>query len=288
MKLFNFSFPHRKDGAAGQHQNNAGTQTGQSAGAQLQDFFPPSVNFRDLGGIRSADGRTIRPGLLYRSGGLYLLDDREQARFRTLGVRFVLDLRTSAECEKRPDPSFPDVTMLRHSGLIFRGGEEIDFSPEGMSRVGETGIGQIRLLRSYYRSMPFENEAFSVLFQALRSGDVPIVFHCATGKDRTGVAAMLLLLALGVPGETALEDYLQSNAYHAQMLARELSANREKIAAHPELETLIRMRCGVTEEIGKEALDAIFTKYPSPEDLFYVEYGFDETSLAALRDAFLD
>ena len=80
--------------------------------------------------------------------------------------------------------------------------------PEGMNRIGEGGREQLALLKNYYARMPFNNQAFRILFEHIQKGDVPILIHCASGKDRTGVACMLILLALGVDREIVLEDYL--------------------------------------------------------------------------------
>ena len=196
---------------------------------ELDTHFRKNINFRDLGEYRGDGGRKIRQGMLYRSGGLYFMNEEELAFFETLGVRYVMDLRTSAEVRQHPDPVLRDVTVLQHSGLEFANAGEIDFSPAGMSRIGAEGEEQLQKLHTYYRMLPFENEAFRILFDELSKGHAPLVFHCATGKDRTGVFAMLLLLALGVPRETVLQDYLLSRDYFAEMYEEELEREKDRI-----------------------------------------------------------
>ncbi|MDD6439471.1 MAG: tyrosine-protein phosphatase, partial [Lachnospiraceae bacterium] len=189
-----------------------------------QNYFPirDEINFRDLGGYRSSDGRMIRQGCFYRSGGLYKMNDSELAFLKSLQIRTLLDLRTKAEAAKKPDPVLPGVTVLQHSGVVSAGGEEIDFSPAGMKLLGEAGLTQIENMHQYYRMMPFHNEALHILMKEVICGNVPVLFHCATGKDRTGVAAMILLLLLGVPEQTVLQDYLLSNFYRRDVIRRHM------------------------------------------------------------------
>ena len=155
-----------------------------------------------------------------------------------------------------------------------------------MAQIGDPGLRQIALLKVYYRHIAFGNEAFQILFDNILHDHVPLIFHCHSGKDRTGVAAMLILLALRVPRETVLADYLLSNVYVADDIRNELAANSDKIKAHPESEELIRMKTGVLESVGRLVLDEIFTRYPDPADFFAAEYGLDASALATLCDRY--
>ncbi|MBR0165075.1 MAG: tyrosine-protein phosphatase [Lachnospiraceae bacterium] len=250
---------------------------------ELDSHFRKHINFRDLGGYPAAGGLHIRPGLLYRSAGLSFMNEEELSFFRTLGVRYVMDLRTKTETELYPDPVLEDVCFLQHSGLEFANAKEIDFSPAGMSQIGGAGLAQIEKLRLYYNLIPFDNEAFRILFEEIRAQHAPLLFHCATGKDRTGVFAMVLLLALGVPRQTVLEDYLLSRTYFHDTLQQALDEQSKDIALHPELEELLTLRLSVTQAVGEGVLDALFSKYPVIEDYFLAEYGLDDEALTALR-----
>lgn len=254
----------------------------------MNSTFRDHINFRDLGGYQAEDGRHIKPGLLYRSGGLYLMNEEERETFESLGIKFIMDLRTKAESDVSPDPVFPGIDMVRHSGITFKGGEEIDFSPIGMSKIGKEGHDQLALLMGYYTGIPFENEAFKTLMQKIIDGEVPIVFHCHTGKDRTGVFAIILLMALGIDNETIFQDFKLSNYYHREALSRALSDNAEKIRLHPEAEELLTMWFGVSENVGRAVISSIETRYGSKEDYFRIEYGLDEEGLDKLRDFYLE
>ena len=250
--------------------------------------FRDNINFRDLGGYRAVDGRTVKPGLLYRSGGLYLLNEEETAHFLSLGIKYIMDFRTKEETDAKPDPVFPGIEMIRHSGLTTKGGDEIDFSPTGMSQIGKEGLHQLEIVTEYYRNIPFDNDAFKKLMAMIVAHKVPIVFHCFTGKDRTGVFAMVLLLALGVDKETIMQDYMLSNDYHRPTLENALAENADKFPAHPESKELLTMCFGVSERIGFEILESIDKRYGSTDEYFLREFGLDQKDLAELRDYYLE
>ena len=143
-------------------------------------------------------------------------------------------------------------------------------------------------LKSYYARMPFNNPAFQAVFGALENEDVPMLFHCTSGKDRTGVGAMLILLALGCSRETALKDYLETNRCRAE----QLDALRENFQAmggeDEERYELMVIQYGVLPKFAEAALDAIMERYGSWDRYFEQEYGLDQTRLNALRDRYLE
>lgn len=253
----------------------------------INNYFNKSVNFRDLGGYEAADGRHIKSGLLYRSGGLYLMNPGELDFFKSLGIKSVMDLRTKEEADARPDPYLPEIDIVRHSGIAFANGEEIDFSPTGMSKIGKEGENQIRLIKEYYSSIPFNNEAFKILMNKIISNNAPILFHCHTGKDRTGVFAIILLKALGVDDETVFRDFMLSNEYHRESIEKAFFENAEKIKTHPEVKKLLTMWFGVSEDVGRSVISCINNKYGSPESYFEKEFGLDESGLSSLRNLYL-
>ena len=254
----------------------------------INPLFRDHINFRDLGGYASRDGRKVKYGLLYRSGGIYLMNQEELNTLSSLGVHSIMDLRTSEESKVSPDPIIPGISAVRHSGVTFRGGEEIDFSPVGMSKIGKEGHEQLALLQTYYSEIPFDNQALRVFMDKLSSGHVPMVFHCHTGKDRTGVFAMVVLLALGVDDETVLQDFLLSNDYHREAIQEALEESRDRISNHPELEELIRMRTGVTEKIGRSVLYEIHSRYPSIDDYLKNEFQMSDNQIVEFRNKFLE
>ena len=216
------------------------------------------------------------------------MNAQELVFLKSLHIRTLLDLRTKEEAAKKPDPVIPDVMILQHSGVVSDGGDEIDFSPAGMKQLGEAGLTQIKNMHRYYQMMPFHNEAFHILVQEVVSGNVPVLFHCATGKDRTGVAAMILLLLLGVPEQTVLQDYLLSNFYRRDVIRRHMEENQAVICQHPEREALLQLQHGVSPKIGREILENIRKTCGGYDGYFEKEYGLGQAEVEKLRNRYLD
>jgi protein-tyrosine phosphatase len=166
-------------------------------------------NFRDLGGYRASDGRTVRWRRLFRSDHLGGLSKADQRHLAALGLVRALDFRGQAERAATPY-ELPGVAQ--HSLAI---------EPRVVQRLQQaaaagqplTGAMVAAFMQDLYRSFVHEqSHRFAELFAHLLQGDAgPLVFHCTAGKDRTGLAAALVLLALGVPGEVVMQDYLLSN-----------------------------------------------------------------------------
>ncbi len=167
-------------------------------------------NLRDLGGYHAAGGRRVKWHTLYRSGTIYNLSPDDRAYMRQLGITAICDLRTPQECAHRP--------MDWHEGLNnvhYYGGVPLESGArlERLLISGDALKVQMReRMLNIYRRLPFEQaDSYRHLFNRLNAGNVPLLFNCSAGKDRTGVAAALLLSALGVGRETIIEDYLLSN-----------------------------------------------------------------------------
>ncbi|MFF4250819.1 tyrosine-protein phosphatase [Streptomyces sp. NPDC001663] len=184
--------------------------------------FDALHNFRDLGGYTTPDGRRIRPGRLYRADSLGKLREGtpDWDRFLSLGIRTVIDLRHPWEIEKRG--RIPDDTSFGYHHLSIEHRPynqpalppEVDPGPylaERYMEVAEDGTKEIR-------------RALELVADAAESGQ-PLVFHCASGKDRTGQLAALILELLGIPEPTVIEDYslteLATEAMVAAWTARE-------------------------------------------------------------------
>jgi protein-tyrosine phosphatase len=162
-------------------------------------------NVRDLGGYPTADGRTTRWRTLFRSGSLSRLTTADRAVLDALGIRAVFDLRTDAErdSEPHPWPAGGDVLQYRRS-YDASGGELLRL----LHDPSVTGDDARRAMIANYRILPYEQApSYRALFEGLADGMVPALFNCTAGKDRTGVAAALLLSMLGVSRDLVIEDY---------------------------------------------------------------------------------
>lgn len=264
--------------------------------ASLPHILPVegATNFRELGGYPSAGGRHVKEGIFYRGGALgRLTSDADRALLESLGIKLVLDLRSAGEARENPDPVPRGARYLRISAMYYSDGTELDFSPAGMSRVerefsaASQGPSPQDAFTSFYAAMPFHNPAFQAMFRALEAGDVPILFHCTAGKDRTGAAAMLILLALGVDRDTVVADYMATNRCRAAEIEALRRQHKGLAEEDPEQWAQLSARYGVLSRYADAALDAILDRYGSWEDYFREEYGLDHSRLTSLRDAYL-
>jgi protein-tyrosine phosphatase len=150
-------------------------------------------NFRDLGGYPAASGKTVRWGLLFRSGATPLLTEPDQAEIARLGLQQMIDLRSSEERQLAPSriTGVPYTAVDYSFGAIMPKGA---FSPE-------TG---------YPAMIDLLDPQLKLLFATLLRKQAPVVTNCSAGQDRTGIASAILLSALGVPRDAIIKDYLLS------------------------------------------------------------------------------
>lgn len=248
-------------------------------------------NFRDLGGYRTADGRTIKPGLIYRSGELSKLTDEDIAGLQELGIRTVVDFRSAPEIDWRGKDRLPDgaqyVALTIESGnlfpIIYNVVETGDTSQLPDNALVETNRAIVR----------DATDQISDLFKILSDpANLPLVNHCTHGKDRTGVASAIILMALGVPAETAEADYLKSNFFRRNENKKELEELRQVIAARRGLDpsevdmTDFRPLLYLEPSYFAAALDEINEQYGSFASYLENGLGIDADQIKAMRDQF--
>ena len=268
-----------------------------SPGAEIK--FEGANNFRELGGYRAADGRQVKYGLLYRGGNLDLLkSEADHARLASLGLREILDLRSAGESAAHPDPAVPGAHYQRVCGMRNADGTEMDFSGQGIERLRqekkafERSVGRpvhdFEWFSALYREMPFRNPAYHALFALLEGRRVPVLFHCSGGKDRTGVAAMLILLALGASDETICADFVQSNTCRKEEIEALWAEHAEEIAARPEQKYFYLGISGVHPDDGPFVLQTIREQYGTTDAYLEAEYGLTPARLMRLRRMYLE
>ncbi len=174
-------------------------------------------NFRDLGGYRTTDGRTVKWGLLYRSGQMHDLTPADYVTLQKLGIRTVCDFRDTAERTKEPTlwPAGQRPKVLSDDYALDMSAMKIPGDPSTWTQRQVVTA----MTATYPKLLDQFNGQYRRMFAELLAGAVPLAFHCTAGKDRTGVAAALLLTALGVPRATIVDDYLLSNEHMAPMPA---------------------------------------------------------------------
>ncbi len=174
------------------------------------DALPGTWNFRDVGGIRTADG-VIRSGVLYRSAALAQLQPTGVKALEALGVSDVFDLRGYREIGREGEDRVPDGVAV--TVAPFHPEEDETPAHEVQQDDGRPWTGADRL-RAYYAAIPTlapAQASVAALLRTLATGSGSVLVHCAAGKDRTGWAVSTVLLAAGADRDAALADYLLSN-----------------------------------------------------------------------------
>ena len=166
-------------------------------------------NFRDLGGYGTADGHHVKWGLLFRSGSMHGLTLADYTYLEGLGIRVVCDLRSTAErtAEAVNWPADHAPTILSDDYSLMTSGA----IPKGDMRQWNAEQARAAMMATYPAMLQSFAGQYRRMFAELLAGHAPLAFNCSAGKDRTGVAAALLLTALGVPRQTVIEDYLLTN-----------------------------------------------------------------------------
>ena len=193
-------------------------------------------NFRDIGGYRTLDGRTVRWGQVYRAGVLSYFTAGDRDRLVGLGVRVICDLRRVEEREREPTAWPADATHA----LSWEDGPDAPTIRGYFARHPHSAAGMRAAMIDLYRALPaWMAPRMRGFLECLSSGKTPLIVHCAAGKDRTGIAVAVLLALLGVPRDLIIEDYLLTNHttdYEQFVLSRQAARMGVPHAKHPLLE----------------------------------------------------
>jgi protein-tyrosine phosphatase len=242
-------------------------------------------NFRDLGGYQTVDGRTVKWRKVFRSAGIDGLSDADLATVGRFGIRVVYDFRRDAEVAERliwfERPDAP-----RRIRLPIGGESATDDEFHRRVMAGEIRhVPPSRLTETYVKFSTRYGSHFGIVLRGLAEpDDLPALFHCVAGKDRTGFTAMLLLAALGVPDDTIVEDYaltevLRPSGRHELRAALEAVGSRfEDMPGY----------FGAPPEVMRDVLAHLRERYGSVEEYLDVEAGVPAATVARLRDLLLE
>lgn len=190
----------------------------------LPRLLSGAANFRAIAALPTADGRRLRPGLLYRSGELSNLTRADLGRLETVGIKLICDLRSRAE-RRRYATVWPKLAPSRTLEMPPDSDREAGMNPLIERLAREPGAeGARRAMLDLYTVLPrLLMPILAETFEAIIGGWVlPLLLHCHAGKDRTGVAAGILLRAAGITPDGILTDYLET--------ARHLDSETERRA----------------------------------------------------------
>ena len=263
---------------------------GQSLGLALG--MPTVPNLREVGGYKTRDGKTVARGIAYRSDTFNPMSTEEIKKLELLALKNDYDLRTAAEVKAMPDeiPSGVKYHLLNvladEKGGAAAELEALLHRPKKANVVLGGGKIEAMFMQVYraFITLPSAKQSYRTLFLDLTNPQMaPGVFHCTTGKDRTGWAAAALLTLLGVPKETVMADYMRTNDYTLPQFQHAIDAF---VAGGGERSIALAV-LGVKPEYLEASLDEMQKQYGSIERYFSEGLGIDAAGQQALRERFL-
>lgn len=227
-------------------------------------------NFRDLGGFRTTDGRYVKWGKIIRSDDLFHLTEVDLHYLSSLPLISIVDFRAEAEIDQAPD-KLPETVTGHYPYCISPGNLN---SAKDISQALHQSAHIMADINVMLVTDSLNIKRYTDYFALLQNEtNIPLLFHCSAGKDRTGMAAALTLFALGVDEEAIMADYLSSNTY----LGEKYSGY---ITKYPELKPLFE----VNPEYLQAGLQCIKNKYGTVEDFLKEEL---KVNIEELRKMYL-
>lgn len=255
--------------------------------------FKRIANMRDLGGLPAADGKVVAYGRLIRGGHLHKIKKKDADRFRELlGVEHIIDLRSPSELDEKPDvvpqgvkySYFPSLTNEQNPSINKHN------RTSELKRIMKTEGGAIKYLSDIYRLLISQELSLTshrnVLMALLEQKEGAIYWHCTQGKDRTGVAAAVILMALGVSREDILNEYVNEkrslivkNSFITSLVGVILFSKKAK--------TSLSVLMNAKRPCMEAAFDEMDKLYGSAENYLREGIGITEEQIAQLRSMYL-
>ena len=263
--------------------------------------FDAIENARELGGLPTAGGRSVRRGLLLRTGNLSRATDADVERLqRDFRLTEVVDFRFSAEAGKDPDRVIPGVRYTSLSTLPQR---MIDGFSQGRVGDEQPTNEQFAATLVHYATVPRAQELARQLYPTILTdprsqqyygrflrivleAEGGVLWHCSQGKDRAGLAAAFLLTALGADRETIVADFDLSNEGFATPLAM-LSQKVRNMGGDRDALDFIQAMVGVSKKNFVRSLELIDAQYGSLEAYVTGQLGFSPADQERLREKYL-
>jgi protein-tyrosine phosphatase len=242
------------------------------------------LNFRDVGGLPTADGSRVRRGMLFRSEGPASFGPVHREELAALGFRLVCDLRAVTEREKSPNDWAGSARLLNldiNSDLHASPGELLTTMGPNPS------VDRLKHATQHnYSVTPAAlRRRLRTLIEAIADAETPALIHCTAGKDRTGVLVALLLLGLGVPEETVMADYLRSAVFGQNLRERGgLNEQIETVFGFLPDDAFIDVLIGVDAQLLDTALTSVRSMWGSVDGYFQAA-GVDADLMDRYREA---
>ena len=238
------------------------------------------VNFRDIGGYPTNDGRHVKWGKIYRSAELSHVTAGGLDTLAQLKISYIADFRGPNEVKTAPDKVPAAATRVSLPAGSEHTGDST-YMRQMLQSAKDSG------LVPFYSDIRFLGERYKPLFSALLevNADSAVLFHCTAGKDRTGIAAALILYALNVDQHKIMEDYLASDYYRRKETERSIKG---MMMMYKLDEPTARNLMGVKESYLAATFNAITAKYGTVDNYLETVMGLTAAKRALLRKKFLE
>lgn len=243
-----------------------------------------------MGGYSTSDRRSVKWGMLYRSDSIAKLSSADLATIKNLSLKAVTDFRSDTE-RTEALARLPYQSPAINYRTLAINNPAVDVAKLGRKFYsGQLTQDELLALidrRAYVNNETLSNAWGEWIRDLARPANLPHLFHCTAGKDRTGFAAAMLLLTLGVPKETVMQDFMLSNQY----LEEKIESNVVKIKASSKTDVdakVLRQVIGVSPESLTGAFAAMETKYGSIDAYIEQGLGIDRTTREKLRSLLLE
>jgi len=240
-----------------------------------------AVNFRDLGGYKTKSGKKVKMNVLYRSAALNTLTDKDLEKLSTLHIKYDFDFRGPYEVKTAPDKIPTGTTRIS----LPAGSENIGDS-NYMKNMGKYLKSDSFMMSFYTVLTPFKDR-YTPLFDSLLSNKTisPMLFHCTAGKDRTGIAAALILYALGVDEQTIFEDYEATNYYRRNENAKSIAQMTKYYGLDEKIASNLM---GAKKEYIAATFATIRSNFGTIESYLEMELGLNAAKINKLRKIYLE
>lgn len=261
--------------------------------------LPGVSNARELGGYPVGD-KYIKKGVLLRTGGLNgAAPEALSILSETYRVRTVVDFRMKTEQDRLPDPHIEGAENIAASVIEFE--DYPDNDPALFEEFVKPNADRMKLFELAYSSGVVGYDAYDLFLLGergktayrrffgvlLEASDGAVLWHCTDGKDRTGCAAMLLLLALGASRETIMEDYLLTNISNAAIFDAVQQKAVALLMSPEKRDALIFMSGCVVGRYMEHALETLNERYGSVIGYLRDELGVGDTEINMLKEKYL-
>lgn len=236
-----------------------------------------ALNFRDVGGYATDDGRHVKWGRVYRSGEINRLTDEDLAALAARRILTIVDLREAGEIKEARSRVPEGATVVHCSAGI---------NPmNDWSHMLTGATSGVPFMRAFYSDTHGLAARFKPFFQTLLDlpPDRALLLHCMAGKDRTGIGIALFLLALGVPRTTIMEDYLLTNKHGMTTLNSDV-----KLIPANMPETVVRDLLAAKPEYLQAFFATLETHHGSSEQFLAQALGLTPEKIARLREKFTE